>query len=304
MHHPAINHLGCKSQKWPNKLLLKKQSILVTATLFLLGIATMQSCKRHCHDPKNPKCENYDPCFGKRTINTHFIVQEGSGATFEPLPQYAVVPCDTLAGVSARFIVPQNNPDDCHYSWEIGTTSTVYTESDFYLSFSAWLQQGHWMEPIPITLTIRRSNSACLEKPSDTLIKITRNIWFTQNIINWTSFEGYYENSPNTKLTITKIDCKGGNFRGVDFGSNGSYSLWVGLPTNDTFVWESDGWPNGSNYYKGWKISSKGSSGRDVNGWLDYSEAYFINEDSVKATFRFFAPNNKNTYVFHGKRLK
>jgi len=46
------------------------------ALLMLLGISmlgSIHSCKKDkCNDPTNPDCENYDPCFEKKTINYGF----------------------------------------------------------------------------------------------------------------------------------------------------------------------------------------------------------------------------------------
>ena len=48
------------------------KQLIIFACITLLFYA----CKKHhhCNDASNPNCENYDPCFGKSTIDTAFLV--------------------------------------------------------------------------------------------------------------------------------------------------------------------------------------------------------------------------------------
>jgi len=46
----------------------------VLLSLFILCSA----CKRDCQDPTNPKCENYDPCYGKEKPSAKFVMEEGN----------------------------------------------------------------------------------------------------------------------------------------------------------------------------------------------------------------------------------
>jgi hypothetical protein len=77
--------------------------------------------KKQCHDPKNPECENYDPCFGKKRINANFRVRPGDNGFPPPEEWCDLVPCDTLRASSARFDLPLNNPSNSTYTWQVGS---------------------------------------------------------------------------------------------------------------------------------------------------------------------------------------
>lgn len=108
------------------------------AFLLLISTAllTASSCKEECHDPANPDCENYDPCYGKTPFEADFIMEEvirvGSGGAFPGQLDTSYV-SDTIvsspnSGVSARFTAAGNYNT---YHWQIGTDPTVFTTKSF-----------------------------------------------------------------------------------------------------------------------------------------------------------------------------
>lgn len=59
---------------------MKQKTTLKYLVVILTGMAfVLNSCKEECpcDDPTDPTCENYDPCYGKDTINTFFKVRPG-----------------------------------------------------------------------------------------------------------------------------------------------------------------------------------------------------------------------------------
>jgi hypothetical protein len=70
---------------------MKKYRIPIVA-LTVLAAFSLQTCK-HCNDPTNPDCANYDPCYGKKTINTFFKVRPGDRG-FPPPEEW----CDLVIG--------------------------------------------------------------------------------------------------------------------------------------------------------------------------------------------------------------
>ncbi len=47
--------------------------------LFCIGISVtigFSSCKKHCQDPSNPECENYNPCYGKTPVTASMIMDQ------------------------------------------------------------------------------------------------------------------------------------------------------------------------------------------------------------------------------------
>jgi hypothetical protein len=76
----------------PRNILYPILSLVVFAAMVL------NSCKKECPctDPSNPQCENYDPCYGKKTINTFFKVRPGDRGFKPPEEWCELIPCDTF----------------------------------------------------------------------------------------------------------------------------------------------------------------------------------------------------------------
>lgn len=59
---------------------MKKRIHISMLGLCLLSLlAGLGSCRRKCYDPKNPECENYDPCHADFMANADFELREYNG---------------------------------------------------------------------------------------------------------------------------------------------------------------------------------------------------------------------------------
>src|SRR5690606_21606976 len=130
---------------------MKNYKILIR---FIFIFCLIQSCQQDCQDAANPECENYDPCFGRRRINSLFRVRPGDNGFKAPEAWCDLVPCDTFNASSVRFDIPMNNPENCSYFWQIGSEPTHRSSRSFEIDFSDYLSVGNWESHIPISLMI------------------------------------------------------------------------------------------------------------------------------------------------------
>ena len=215
--------------------------IYAFALILLLGLSTCRKKHCKCHDQTNPDCENYDPCYGKTTVNSNFTVIPGTNGFADPdwcVPSS----CDTLQYSSVRFIAPEGNTDNTTYEWQIGSDTLIRTSKKFEVNFYDYLQMGNWEKSIPVTLTIRRPLDNCLKKASDTLVVVTRNIFFTEKPAmvlfdknTPTLLKGYFTSDPQTEINLKLFMLQ--KFRGKEGSLAGQgVQLVIGYPFADTLL--------------------------------------------------------------------
>jgi hypothetical protein len=233
---------------------------IIKLTLALFVVVFFSTCKKDCcQDPSNPKCENYDPCYGKTRINADFRVRPGDNGFKPPEEWCDLVPCDTLRASSARFDMPVNNPSNSTYIWQIGTEPTPRTGKAIEVDFSNYLDAGNYEKYIPITLTIRTPLNSCMTHPGDTLIKVTREIFFTQKKYHpyisdssFSVFEGFLIDNPNVTF---KIRTSGDNEEWYKkLRTFGNRRFLIGFPFADTILMPWDIFvKNGCGNFKHWR---------------------------------------------------
>lgn len=205
-------------------------------------LAGLGSCrKKQCQDPQNPECENYDPCYGKKRINANFRVRPGDNGFPPPEEWCDLVPCDTLRASSARFDMPLNNPSNSTYTWQVGSEPTTRTGKFIEVDFSDYLNAGNYEKYIPVTLTIRTPLNNCMTHPEDTLIKVTREIFFTEKFYHpfrtdtiFSIFEGFLLDNPNE---IFRVRTAGDNEQWYKkLRTFGFRRFLIGFPFADTIL--------------------------------------------------------------------
>ncbi len=217
------------------KLLRPILLIFIFSSIYLIG------CKKDadpCCDASNPKCENYDPCLGKRTVNTYFNVRPGDRGFPAPPEWCNLVPTDTFNASSVRFDAPEGNLNST-YEWQIGTELNKRFGNGFEVDFNTYLDAGNWESFINITLTIRTPPNNCLSNLDDTLVTVSRNLFFTESnlfiqILNekHLKYKGYFQNNLNDEVIFELIKLDTGSFRGI----NAPISLTIGIPGIDTLA--------------------------------------------------------------------
>ena len=175
---------------------------------FTFFIFSNYSCKKDCKDPKNPECENYDPCYGINNTSAYFIVEETLGEHW--------IEGDTIIGIgnitSVRFRALQ---DADSFIWTIGS-ETIHQKSFIRADFPLDTY-------IPVTLVVFNKNSNKFCHPDDNGIDTFKRIiytWpsqFTYDQINKKyvvinrlpiqgEYLGYFESNPNKEVRITLED--------------------------------------------------------------------------------------------------
>ena len=214
------------------------KSTLLYILLFVSGIAVMlYGCKEDCpcDDPTNPVCDNYDPCFGKRTVNTFFKVRRSYGGFPPPGDWCDLTPSDTFNGSTIHFSIPDGGLGNQSYEWQIGSEAETRKGEAFEVDFSDYLRDNGWETWIPITLNIRTPLNECLSDPNDTLVTVTRELFFTETntpSVPTGKYKGYFTNEPDNEVTIEFLSVDKWLHKGIDF----PVFLTVGLPNIDSFM--------------------------------------------------------------------
>ena len=136
-----------------------------------------------------------------------------------------------------RFDAPDGNPENSTYEWQIGTEAETRTGKGFEIDFSDYLIAGKWETWISVSLTIRTPINNCLENPKDTLVTVTRELFFTEKINPNRGlgepnrvYTGTINGDTGTLEFILNED---NYFRGVEPPTH----LIVGLPNYDTILY-------------------------------------------------------------------
>jgi hypothetical protein len=289
----------------PRNILYPILSLVVFAAMVL------NSCKKECPctDPSNPQCENYDPCYGKKTINTFFKVRPGDRGFPPPEEWCELIPCDTFNESSVRFDIPHGNPENSTYEWQIGTEPTPRTGKTFEVNFSDYLRDKGWERHIPITLTIRTPINSCLTNPKDTLVSITRELFFTpkpilllENGETSVKYKGYFAHEPNKEVVMEYIQLQTGEFRGL----KAPIFLTVGIPNIDTFVVPKNCPAQFCYNYKHqrWRVVDVNLCSPNISNYYYASEWIFSNNrHHIIERLELHPPNRKLIYEFHGTKI-
>ncbi len=158
-------------------------------SLICITLLSTQSCKKECHDPTNPDCENYDPCFGKEKTNADFTISEVvGGRAFET--------DEVWRNSYVQFTAKQEFDS---YQWVIGThEDTFYTKSCGLSGFP----EG---ATIKVRLVGKRQPyTGCFSGDDgiDTVYK-TFKVTASDSVRPiYGEYEGYFSNYPNHKVTV------------------------------------------------------------------------------------------------------
>ncbi|MCU0442859.1 MAG: hypothetical protein MUE96_10710 [Bacteroidia bacterium] len=115
-------------------MLHKYLFLLLLGSSFLL--LTLNSCKDKndpCQDPRNPECENYDPCLDAQPVSASFHMYEENA--FLQLEQLWVdYDTDTSITDRVRFVAQEKNA--LSYTWYIGTETQPRTGASILINFA------------------------------------------------------------------------------------------------------------------------------------------------------------------------
>ncbi len=280
--------------------------IMLVATSFF----GLNSCKDNCipcDDPTNPDCENYDPCYGKKTINSFFKVRPGDRGFPPPEEWCDLIPCDTFNASSVRFDAPDGNPDNSTYEWLIGTEAEPRVGKGFEVDFSNYLSKGNWESHITVTLTIRTPMNSCLVNPQDTLVVTSRDLFFTEESLFYNirsqkhlKYSGFFTDNKDNKIVLEFIRMDSGSFRGL----KAPILLTVGVPGYDTLAVKNCSAEGCTNYLHSITRVSNPESCEPKGIHLSITE-WILSADMnrIKVIWEFTPPSSRIKYEFIGERL-
>lgn len=281
--------------------------------VFLFGIVfILNSCKEECpcDDPTDPMCDNYDPCLGKDTINTFFKVRPGDNGFPPPEDWCDLMACDTFNASSVRFDIPEGNPDNSIYEWQIGSESVTRKGQGFEVDFSDYLRDNGWETWIPITLTVRTPMNECLRNEDETVKRVNRRLFFTEKRLqlfeegkNIAAFKGSFNDKPNEQTIIQYIRITEGSFR----GEQAPLTVVVGVPFTDTL-----GYPRiCKNDYCNNYLHTKTVIYQDLNFCYEETKyplseidfQFLHSENNIKVSWFQNEADFKKRHIFRGERL-
>jgi hypothetical protein len=298
---------------------------IIKLTLALFVVLFFNSCRKECcQDPTNPKCENYDPCYGKTRINTNFRVRPGDRGFKPPEEWCDLIPCDTFNESSVRFDMPVNNPSNSSYEWQIGTEATPRTGKAFEVDFSDYLSDNGWERHISVTLTIRTPFNNCMQNQDDTLKVVKRDLFFSEKRYshhwlglgnNKAVYRGVFNHKPEEVVVIEFIKIENGSFRQLKAMD---LYLITGIPKTDTII-EPIGCPLNycfsskqmiGRYNTQIDCSANVGSGKSISltklsNYMSEFEFTSIKEfDKIRYNWVFTKPSGIERYEFIGERIE
>ena len=122
------------------------------------------ACKKEkpCKDPSNPKCENYDPCYGKKAPSADFIIGQSSPQSYFGMKPYEFISDDTIFAPFYRNIDFMAKEEGAEYEWKLG--AETITARSFTRGFS---NAGYGR--YTATLTIRKEvDNSCFPEYTGT----------------------------------------------------------------------------------------------------------------------------------------
>lgn len=298
--------------------------ISIITTFVLVGGCRCKDKKKPCFDPTNPDCENYDPCYGRKTVNTFFKVRPGDRGFKPPEEWCNLIPCDTFNETSIRFDIPDGNPSNSTYEWQIGTEATPRTGEAFEVNFSDYLRDNGWERHIPITLTIRTPMNECLQSEDETVKVVKRDLFFTEKRYShhWLSlknnkavYRGFFNHKPDKDAIIEFIKIENGSFRGL---KEMDLYLIIGIPNTDSII-EPIGCPldycfsskQMKGRYNTQKDCSESVGSRKIVSLTRLSNYLFEFEftslkefEKIKYKWVFNKPTGTERYEFIGERIE
>ncbi len=290
-------------------------------------IIVFTGCKKdkHCNDPSNPECINYDPNYG--IPSSDFTMRQslrpfGWAERKEEIPEFS----DTIVAAGAGVLFTAKEDNVIRYEWTIGDDNRLFTTKEVALNFSQFLNSpdSRW-KPIPIQLKVVKVPKPP-HNPADSVYVTNKNLVFA-DIVLWNgTFEGYFEHEPQVKRIVSYDFTKLSQF---EVPENTFYPCpapcimegftFYGLLPKDTMSIADEsifsrGFPKLFSYKQiKWKADESAKNGWDnfisLSSGISYFHAFadYDNNNKIKVRIEYTHQTQKNgvetTYVFHGIKI-
>ena len=210
---------------------MKKLVIIISLTITsLTGIGLIQSCcKEQCHDPQNPECENYDPCWGRSIENGILMSNKTRNGSIEDWFQP-----DVKFWRGNIHFRPEKKISGAKYTWYLG--SEVIEDVEFTRDFdvtNTTKEQG-----IPVKLIIERPKQLDCFLKDDGIDTVERRIYFFENYCETLMVGKYKVKFDNLKDSVVlqsmfmtlPVGSPGNWYRRKDSCTDKAISIyWIGL---------------------------------------------------------------------------
>ncbi|HYG14880.1 MAG TPA: hypothetical protein VEC12_03935 [Bacteroidia bacterium] len=205
---------------------LKIASIIILLVWFALEAA---SCKRKdapCYDPANPKCVDYDPCYGTKPVIAEIkLSQRAAPSRTDELGKLYIDEQNIFPQVQIKFDTPL---EGAKYTWILGT-ETITTKSFERHFFTAPF--GTYSVKLIVE---KEPNKNCYptDDGKDTLVKTFQIVPICQ-LQSSGVFKGKWENTPDSAIITVRTYNDGSFTDSCNFGITRFINL-QGI--NDTIV--------------------------------------------------------------------
>lgn len=271
---------------------IKKLNYLMKNLIYILVIlfsgvllTTTSSCKREkeaCHDPANPSCENYDPCYGQEPVTAKIEIGQYFPVADPEFANVSILEDKFIAGY-IQFNCPVPN---AKYTWVLG--AETITSQKFSRSFSDALPKGTYTVKLIIE---KEPNKSCFPADDgvDTLIKTFEFVPVCKTLTIGI-FKGVWEgHSDSVLFSVRPVDYNNRN----DSCNNSNYqftNLWL---TQDTIVKSS-----GDVYHTNTTLAVR------TIGNLSISKLNMkVNSTTLETTLQYNAGTNGPFKKFKGRRI-
>lgn len=170
---------------------MKTIHLLFTLAL-LLGAFTLQSCKE-CDDPRNPDCDNYNPCLDAKATSATFTIKE---ATYLQIisPNLTDFLMDTDSCYSSSIYFEATQQDADSFIWKIGNEVEPRYGKQINVTFPDNLRGTTFNVRLIVK---RKPNTACF--PNDDGIDTVMRKFYFLRFNEPLSWEGTYYGSDDDK---------------------------------------------------------------------------------------------------------
>ena len=177
---------------------MKTIHLLLTFAIVLAAL-TLQSCK-DCDDPRNPDCDNYNPCVDAKATSAAFTIKE---ATFtqiiEPRLADFLIDTDSCYLSSIYFEAVQQDADS--FIWKIGNEVEPRYGKQINVTFPDNLRGTTFNVRLIVK---RKPNTSCFPN-DDGIDTVTRKFYFVRfnESLSWEgTYYGSDDDKPDSMYTI------------------------------------------------------------------------------------------------------
>jgi len=179
---------------------MKKILHVVVLSLGMLNLLTLASCKDECQNPRDPDCENYNPCIDAKQTSAVFTIKEANyRQIIDPSLADFLMDTDSCYARSIYFEALQLDADS--FIWQIGSEIQPRYGKQVNVFFPDNLRGTTFT----IRLIVKRKpNTSCFPN-DDGIDTLTRKFYYVKfnEPLSWEgTYVGSDDDKPDSMYTI------------------------------------------------------------------------------------------------------